>query len=120
MMKKGVGYRWHLRSKMDEHGMFATTTLGPLLAERGITLSREQVYRLTAGTPQRLSLHTLAALCDIFNCTPSDLIEPTTQTNPHTTNTLPAKPPPDIPRSAHRPSNNTKQTTIKPYHGQVR
>ena len=55
--------------------MYATTQLGPLLAERGITLSREQVYRLVTGMPERLSLATLAALCDILGCQPGDLIE---------------------------------------------
>jgi len=55
--------------------MYATTQLGPLLSERGITLSREQVYRLVTGVPERLSLATLAALCDILGCQPGDLIE---------------------------------------------
>jgi DNA-binding Xre family transcriptional regulator len=71
-----MGYRWHLRLKMAEQGMFATTELRPLLAERGVALSREQVYRLVTGVPERLSLRTLAALCDILDCTPSDLVEP--------------------------------------------
>jgi DNA-binding Xre family transcriptional regulator len=71
-----VGYHWHLRAKMAADGMFATTDLVPLLAERGVVLSREQVYRLVARVPQRLSLTTLAALCDILSCTPADLIEP--------------------------------------------
>jgi hypothetical protein len=34
------------------------------------------VYRLVTGTPQRLSLNILVALCDILDCTPNDLIEP--------------------------------------------
>ena len=55
--------------------MYATTQLVPLLAERGIKLSREQVYRLVTGVPERLSLATLAALCDILGCQPGDLIE---------------------------------------------
>ena len=75
-MSRTVGYRWLLRLRMAEAGMFATTELGPLLAERGVVLSREQVYRLVAGTPERLSLRTLAALCDILGCTAADLIEP--------------------------------------------
>lgn len=75
-MSARVGYRWHLRRVMAEHGMFATTDLVPHLTERGVRLSREQVYRLVAGTPQRLSLATLAALCDILDCTPGDLVEP--------------------------------------------
>ena len=71
-----VTYRWHLRMVMAERGMFATTDLVPLLAARGVVLSREQVYRLVAKVPERLSLRTLAALCDILNCTPADLIDP--------------------------------------------
>ncbi|MGH3303643.1 MAG: helix-turn-helix domain-containing protein, partial [Streptosporangiaceae bacterium] len=64
-MKRQVGYHWHLRRLMAEQGMFATTDLVPLLADRGVALSREQVYRLVARVPERLSLTTLAALCDI-------------------------------------------------------
>jgi len=52
------------------------TQLRPLLAERGVVLSREQVYRLVTGVPERLSLATLAALCDILGCGPGDLVEP--------------------------------------------
>lgn len=75
-MSARVGYHWHLRRLMAERDMFATSDLVPLLAERGVSLSREQVYRLVARTPQRLSLTTLAALCDILGCTPGDLVEP--------------------------------------------
>src|SRR5947209_17675125 len=55
-MSRIIGYRWNLRLRMAERGMFATTDLVPLLAERGVVLSREQVYRLVVGTPERLSL----------------------------------------------------------------
>ena len=48
-MKHGVGYRWHLREVMAARGMFATTELGPLLAERGVLLSR--VSRSTVSWP---------------------------------------------------------------------
>jgi DNA-binding Xre family transcriptional regulator len=72
-MARTVGYRWHLRRLMAEQDMYATTQLRPLLAERGVALSREQVYRLVAGVPERLSL---ATLCDILGCQPGDLIEP--------------------------------------------
>lgn len=73
---KEMAYVWHLRTKMAERGMFATTDLQPLLGERGVALSREQTYRLVTGRPQRLSVMTLVALCDILDCTPNDLIEP--------------------------------------------
>jgi DNA-binding Xre family transcriptional regulator len=71
-----VGYHWHLRRLMADKGMFQTSDLLPLLAERGVELSREQVYRLVAKVPERLSLATLAAVCDILDCAPGDLIEP--------------------------------------------
>jgi DNA-binding Xre family transcriptional regulator len=74
-----VGYRWHLRQVMAARNMFATTELGPLLAERGVVLSREQVYRLVVGVPERLNLTTLAALCDILAVTPTDLVEVTVE-----------------------------------------
>ncbi|MDF9278592.1 helix-turn-helix transcriptional regulator [Arthrobacter sp. EH-1B-1] len=69
-----MGVEWNLRLRMAERGLFATTDLVPLLAERGIHLSREQVYRLVTSAPQRLSTDILAALCDILSCTPNDLI----------------------------------------------
>ncbi len=75
-MTRKIGYRWHLRRLMAEQDMYATTDLRPLLAGRGVALSREQVYRLVARTPERLSLATLAALCDILGCQPGDLVEP--------------------------------------------
>jgi DNA-binding Xre family transcriptional regulator len=71
-----LGYEWHLRRLMAEQGMFQTSTLVPLLAERGISLSTVQVYRLVTQTPERLNLKALVALCDILGCTPADLIEP--------------------------------------------
>ena len=74
-MIKKMGYRWNLRKIMATRDMFATTDLVPLLAERGIHLSREQVFRLVTTTPQRLSLDTLAALCDILDVGVEDLIE---------------------------------------------
>ena len=61
---------------MAARDMFATTDLGPLLAERGVELSAAQVYRLVTGTPERLSLRTLVALCDILDCGVGDLVEP--------------------------------------------
>lgn len=76
-MSNKIGYVWHLRRLMAERGMFATTALVPLLAERGVVLSREQVYRLVTRTPERLNLAVLVALCDILDCQAYDLIEPT-------------------------------------------
>jgi DNA-binding Xre family transcriptional regulator len=74
-MIRKMGIRWNLRRRMADRDMFQTTDLVPLLAERGVNLSREQVFRLVTQPPQRLSMDTLAALCDILECTPNDLIE---------------------------------------------
>lgn len=79
-MARTVSYRWHLRELMATRGMFSTTDLHPHLAERAIQLSPSQVHRMVTGTPERLSLPILAALCDILDCTPNDLIEPYVQT----------------------------------------
>jgi len=44
-MRRQVGYEWKLRELMALRGLFTTTQLGPLLAERGIELSASQVHR---------------------------------------------------------------------------
>jgi hypothetical protein len=75
-MSTKLDYHWHLRTLMANCGMFSTTDLRPLLAERGITLSASQVYRLVTEKPERLSLHTLMALLDILGCSMEQLIEP--------------------------------------------
>lgn len=77
-MTAKLDYRWHLRKVMADRGMFSTTDLIPPLAERGITLSTSQVYRLVVERPERLSLKILMALLDILDCRMDDLIEPIT------------------------------------------
>lgn len=71
-----IRYRWHLRELMARRGMFNTTDLAPLLAERGIQMSASQVHRLVTGTPERLNLQVFAALCDILDAGPAELFEP--------------------------------------------
>jgi DNA-binding Xre family transcriptional regulator len=75
-MARRLSFHWHLRRVMAAHEMWKTTDLAPLLAERGVKLSSTQVYRLVTEKPERLSMRTLVALCDIFDCSPGDLIEP--------------------------------------------
>jgi hypothetical protein len=77
-MAAKLDYRWHLRKVMADHGMFATTDLIGPLAQRGVTLSSSQVYRLVAERPERLSLKVLMALLDILGCSMDELIEPFT------------------------------------------
>lgn len=75
LMSRRMGIRWNLRTVMALQGMYNTTDLIEPLAERGVRLSREQVYRLVTGRPQRLNLDVLAALCDILDCGPERLLE---------------------------------------------
>jgi DNA-binding Xre family transcriptional regulator len=74
-MASKVDIRWNLRKLMSERGLFNTNDLLPLLAERGVQRSRMQVFRIVTETPDRFDRRVLAALCDILQCTPSDLME---------------------------------------------
>ena len=78
-MKRKVGYSWRLREVMAQQRIFTATELVPLLRDRGIDLSASQVHRLVSGTPERLSLQVLSALCDILSCTPADLVATTAE-----------------------------------------
>ncbi|ALE73556.1 Cro/Cl family transcriptional regulator (plasmid) [Pseudonocardia sp. EC080610-09] len=73
-MRRKVDYTWRLAELMAARGLHNTTELIPLLAERDITLSRPQVYRLVNQRPERVSLQLIAAICDIFDCRPDDLL----------------------------------------------
>jgi len=73
-VKREVGYTWRLAELMAVHGMNNSTDLIPRLLERGIDLSRPQVYRLVNQRPERVSLQMMAALCDIFACGIEDLV----------------------------------------------
>lgn len=75
-MTRRVEMRWHLRQVMAGRGMFATSELVPLLADRGVHLTRQYVHKLVTTAPQRVNVDLLAALCDILDCSPSDLLEP--------------------------------------------
>ena len=75
-MAAKLDYRWHLRRVMASREMFQTTDLIGPLAERGITLSSSQVYRLVVERPERMSLKVLMALIDILDCSMDALIEP--------------------------------------------
>jgi DNA-binding Xre family transcriptional regulator len=106
-VKRKVGYTWRLRELMAGRRVYTATDLVPLLRERGIDLSASQVHRLVSGTPERLSLQVLAALCDILSCTAADLV-PTTAENAGVRKTatgdLPAPPAPATQRLRPRPA----------------
>jgi DNA-binding Xre family transcriptional regulator len=82
-MSRRIVMGWNLRQVMASRAIYQTSELVPLLAERGVHLSREHVYRLVTKTPQRLNIDVLAALCDILDCEPNDLLQPTLQQEEH-------------------------------------
>ena len=73
-MKRRVDYTWRVAELMAARGMHNSTDLIPLLVERGIELSRPQVYRVVHQRPERVSLQMIAALCDILGCGVEDLV----------------------------------------------
>jgi Cro/C1-type HTH DNA-binding domain len=93
-MKRQVDYAWPLPEIMAAHGMHNSTELIPRLAERGIQLSRPQVYRVVHQRPERVSLQLLAALCDIFGCMSATLSR---SLPPRCVARKPARRPPGLP-----------------------
>lgn len=81
-MNRRIVMAWHLRQVMASAGIYQTSELVPLLAQRDVVLSRQFVHRLVTKTPQRLNLDVLAALCDILDCEPSDLLQPVVHVTP--------------------------------------
>ena len=76
-MKPRIEMAWNLRQVMAMRGIFQTSDLVPLLGERDIHLTRQYVHRLVTRPPQRINIDLLAALCDILDCEPNDLLTPT-------------------------------------------
>ncbi len=90
MTARAVTYTWRLREVMAAQGVWKAPDLVPLLAERGVELSVSQVYRLVNKTPVRMTFTTLAALCDILSCDPSELIGVGVAPGPRPGNDVPA------------------------------
>ncbi|MCX0271723.1 helix-turn-helix transcriptional regulator [Nocardia zapadnayensis] len=84
MTNRRVVMRWHLRQVMATRGIFQTSELVPLLAERGVNLTRQYVHKLVTTAPQRINTDLLAALCDILACQPNDLLQPVVAQAEHT------------------------------------
>jgi len=79
-MTRRIVMQWNLRQVMAARGIFQTSDLVPMLAERDVHLSRQFVHRLVTKTPQRVNIEVLAALCDLLDCEPNDLLQPVVET----------------------------------------
>ena len=73
-MKREVQYKFRLRELMARAGMRNSRDLVEPLRDRGITISESQVYRLVGQDPERIAFQMLAALCDIFEVSPTELL----------------------------------------------
>ena len=73
-MHPTAGYAWRLTDLMTVRGI-DVDGLAAMLRDRGICYSDTQVHRLVTQTPERVSLLVIAALCDLLECSPSDLID---------------------------------------------
>lgn len=73
-MIRRVEHGWRLRELMAARGMTTISDLIPHLADRGVTLSDSQLYRLLSGTPERINLTLLGAILDVLDCTFEDLV----------------------------------------------
>jgi DNA-binding Xre family transcriptional regulator len=78
-MARRIVMAWNLRQVMATRGLFQTSELVPLLAERDVHLTRQYVHRLVTKPPQRVNIDLLAALCHILDCDPNDLLTPTVE-----------------------------------------
>ncbi|MEU9332368.1 helix-turn-helix transcriptional regulator [Streptomyces sp. NPDC048290] len=70
-------------------------------------MSASQVHRMVSGTPERLSLQVMAALCDILACTPADLVATTAENagvRKTATGDLPAPPADNVAKLRPRPA----------------
>lgn len=74
-MNRRIEYKWRLREIMAARGMNNISDLLPLLADRGVTLSDSQIYRLVGQKPERISLALLGAVTDALQCTVEDLCQ---------------------------------------------
>lgn len=73
-MKREITYTWRARELMARNGINSAQALTDQLRERGITLSRSQVWRLVAQDTERISFAVLGALCDVLGVEPNELI----------------------------------------------
>lgn len=74
MTRREIEYTWHLPELMARRHIRKAKDLAPLLQERGITLTVNAIWRIVNQEPERVSLKVLAALCDVLDVTPNDLI----------------------------------------------
>lgn len=67
--------KWRLRMLMAEYGISKATELQRLLSSTGYSITSSQLSRIIKEKPERISIHLVEHLLDIFNCEIWDLLE---------------------------------------------
>lgn len=66
--------RWNLRMRAAEQGIWKSTELRRLLAERGLEMSAGKMSQLWTGNPKTIRLDDLEVICAVLECGPSQLL----------------------------------------------
>lgn len=66
--------QWNLRMKAAERGIWKSAELRRQLARAGLEMSAGKMSALWTGTPVTIRLDDLDVICDVLDCSPSDLL----------------------------------------------
>lgn len=66
--------RWNLRMKAAEQGIWKSTEMRRRLADAGLEISAGKMSALWTGAPTTIRLDDLDVICDVLDCSPSDLL----------------------------------------------
>ena len=69
-----MSFKWKLKEKMAEKGIWRCTDLTRLLNAHGINITSSMVTLIVDRMPDRINTKVLDAICDILECTPSDIL----------------------------------------------
>lgn len=69
-----MSFKWKLKEKMAEKGIWRCTDMTKFLNAYGINVSVSMVTRMVEKIPERMNIQVLDALCDILECNPSDIM----------------------------------------------
>lgn len=68
--------RWNLRLTAAERGIWKSSELRRKFAEAGLEISSGKMSALWTQTPTTVRLEDLDVICDVLDCSPSDLLVP--------------------------------------------
>jgi DNA-binding Xre family transcriptional regulator len=69
-----MSFKWRLKEKMAESGIWRCTDLTKLLNAHGINITSSMVTLIVDRMPERINTKVLDAICDILECTPADIL----------------------------------------------